>query len=215
MKTTFNILLLAFITILAACNNAEKPASADSTLNKISVDTVDLHQGPADKEEMLKQLQELKTAFVNKDKNKIASFLTFPLTDSTLVLFDIDSVFDNQRVKNGNLVTRQMFLDHFDRIYDYMNMEGFKDLFKYLDINGLKNKDLLELERRIPTEGCYYMYSIEIKDDEVALHYGTNSNEDYMKAHPDEEMVCGESASMWTFKLTGKKLKLISQMSAG
>lgn len=215
MKPSFKYLLFAIVTILSACNNAEKPVSAIDSTAKISVDTVDLHQGPVDKGEMIKQLQELKTAFINKDKNKIADFLTFPLTDTTLVLFDIDSVFDNQRIKNGNLVTRQMFMDHFDRIYDYINMEGFLGLFKNLDLNDLKNKDLVELERHIPTDGCYYMYSIQIKDDEVTLNYGTNSNEEYMKAHPEEEMVCGESTSMWTFKLIGKKLKLVRESVAG
>jgi len=64
-------------------------------------------------------------------------------------------------------------------------------------------------------EGCYHLYAIHIKNNEINISCGTNSNDDYRKAHPDEKEICDEYAQMWTFKFEDNKMKFLKHRIAG
>ncbi|QNK62799.1 hypothetical protein H7F33_20065 [Pedobacter sp. PAMC26386] len=172
--------------------------------------------GNSDKRALIiAELKQMQLAFRDKDVNKLENYFRFPLADSTLSLYEINEDFDLMRKANNGNISRDLFVKNFNDIYDYFQMGGFSDLFKAVDIAELKQKAELNSEHHVKDEGCYTFYRINIEGDIVNLQYGTNSDQEYRAAHPDEEEVCGESAFNWVFKLEGNQLRFVREMTAG
>lgn len=205
------ILSISMLLMLAACQNKNerKPAKA------VVTDTVEKKEMRNEREIIITELSKLKTAFAQKDKESILSYFNFPLADSSVNFFEVDSVFDKQRLENNGAITRGMFANAFDKIYTFTEMNEFNKLFKLLDIEELKDRDEISKDVHIKNDGCYYIYNIRIKGRKVMLQYGTNSDREYREAHPDEEEVCSEYAMMWAFELKGNKLKFLEHRIAG
>jgi hypothetical protein len=173
---------------------------------------------PADsnqKSRMIQELKKLKAAFDAKDKRRIADFFSFPIADSSLSFSRIESSLDEDINKNGGLVTRKIFEKHFTRIFEYFNMQEFSNLFKNLNIDILVNKNELHKERHLRNSGCYFNYSIAIEANEISVGFGTNSDENYWKKHPDAEIICEEYFSNWVFIFTNDHLVFNRMLFAG
>ncbi len=137
------------------------------------------------------------------------------MADTAVNFFEVDSLFDEKRRSNGGEITKEMFSGSFNRIYEMTDMLEFNTLFADVNLGLLRNQDQIKREKRPPNDGCFYIYLIAIKNDLVYFQYGTNSSDDYRKAHPDEEEICDEFAQMWTFKFDGEKLKFLTHRIAG
>ncbi|WP_316797766.1 hypothetical protein [Pedobacter frigidisoli] len=164
---------------------------------------------------LIAELGRFSSAIAKKDKQEILSYFTFPLTDTSVNFFEVDSLFDKQRQEHHGAITHSMFLNSFDSIYTLTEMNEFNNLFKTVDVNGLKTKDEISKEVHSKNEGCYFIYSITVRGNEVILKYGTNTDAEYMKAHPDEGEVCGEYAAIWIFKFDRQKISFLKHQIAG
>lgn len=211
-----NLLLIALSIILLSCNSG----SGVKTKTEVKPDTISVSQSNKNadstdkRESIISELNKFSDAVAKKDKATILSFFNFPLADSSVNFFEVDSVFDAKR-KLNNGITKEMFAHSFNTIYQQTDMTELNNLFKNLNTNDLHVKDKIDFTHKLYDDGCYYLYSIQINNDEVLISYGTNSNDDYRKAHPDEEEVCDEYAQMWIFRFDGNKLKFIKHRIAG
>ncbi|WP_133263219.1 hypothetical protein [Pedobacter changchengzhani] len=167
------------------------------------------------REKIISEIKKFRSAMTTKNKTEILSFFDFPLADSMVNFFEVDSLFDRKRKTNGGEITKEMFSGSFNRIYEMTDMLEFNNLFADVNLGLLRNQDQIKNEKRPPNDGCYYIYIIAIKNDLVYFQYGTNSSDEYRKTHPDEEEVCDEYAQMWTFIFDGEKLKFLTHRIAG
>jgi hypothetical protein len=203
--------LLLFILVSASCNldsGSGKNSAKDKVLQGQKAD-------PAQRELIIAELKQMELAFRDKDVNRIEKYFNFPLADTALSLYEVNEDFDLARKANGGKISRDLFIKNFNDIYDYFQMGDFSDLFKAIDLNELKGKNELTSEQHIKDEACYSLYEISIESDTVKLRYGTNTDEKYREAHPDQEEVCGEAAFNWIFKLEGSKLRFVREITAG
>ena len=211
-------ILIAMLGIFCfSCNNQNKLAEqdVDTIENTVKVDTNFVAPKPTDRDQLMLEIERFKKAFTTKNKTEILSFFNFPLVGSSVNFFEVDSLFDEKRKNNDGTITKEMFSGRFNRIYEMTDMVEFNDLFANMNLELLRNQDNIKKEKRSKNEGCYYIYMISIKNDLVYFQYGTNSNDDYRKSHPDEEEICDEYAQMWTFKFDGQKLKFLTHRIAG
>jgi len=206
--------LLLFVLISASCN-------LDSGSGKKADDAAKhkAQQGkktdPDQRDLIVAGLKQMALAFRDKDVNRIEKYFDFPLADTSLSIYEINEDFDLARKANNGQISRDLFIKNFNDIYDYLQLGDFSDLFKAINLAELKNKNELTGEQHIKDEGCYSSYLVSIEGDTVTLRYGTNSDEKYREAHPDQEEVCGEAAFTWIFKLEGNKLRFVREMTAG
>lgn len=215
MKKLISAML--FTLTFMACNESKKPT--ESTEKPIDTVQISQEEQPAktstDKEKLIAELNRFKLAIETKNKTELAGFFNFPVADSTLMIVDINDEFDKQRIENGNAITKKMFNDNFKRLYEYWDFDEFSNLFRFIKLSELNEKDKLEYVHKPDNEGCYFMYHIDVKGNEVTMSYGTNTNDEYLNKHPDEGEVCGEYLSAWVFDWDGKKLTFKKQVIAG
>jgi len=209
---------IIFVLILAFSACTERSGKDDGGAGSAGKGNHMLQTGPAaaDRKKLiiagLKQMQE---AFSDKDISQIEKYFNFPLAESTLSIYDLNEDFDQARKANGNKISRELFIRNFNDIYDYFQLGSFNDLFKAVKLDDLKHKNELSSENHTEDEGCYYLYRIKVEGDTVKLQYGTNSDQAFRAAHPDEEEICNEASFEWTFKLEGTQLRLVSELTAG
>ncbi|MCZ4224045.1 hypothetical protein [Pedobacter rhodius] len=207
MKKLITVMVIA--AIFMACSNPKKPQDTTKVAKEQST------EGLTDKEKLIAELNRFKLAVQTKDKNEITGFFIFPVADSALTVYDMGDEFDKQKVENGNAITKKMFIDNFNSLYSYLDFDEFSNLFRYLKINEITTRNSLSYEHKPKNEGCYYTYHIDVKNTEVTISYGTNTNDEYFKKHSDEAEVCSEYLSIWVFDWNGKKLVFKKQMVAG
>lgn len=212
----FCYIILVFILAFSACTerSGKDEGSAGSSgkgNNKFRSGTL----GADQKKLIIAELKQMQEAFGDKDINLIEKYFNFPLAESTLSIYDLNEDFDQARKANGNKISKELFIRNFNDIYDYFQMGSFNDLFKAVKLDDLKHKNELSSENHTEDEGCYSLYHLKIEGDTVKLQYGTNSDQAFRAAHPDEEEVCSESSFEWTFKLEGKQLRLVRELTAG
>jgi len=215
MQRTFLLSLLSIIFLSCRTDHKEK-LKADVKPDIAAI--VKPNQGPeniTEREKIIIELNKFSDAIAKEDKTVILSFFDFPLADSTVNFFEVDSIFDAERGVNNGAITKKMFANSFKTIYDKTDMIELNNLFNHLNTNDLEKKDRIDFASKEKDEGCYYLYSIHIKNNEINISYGTNSNDDYRKSHPDEEEICDEYAQMWTFKFADNKMKFLKHRIAG
>ncbi|MEO5911627.1 MAG: hypothetical protein ABIP95_12110 [Pelobium sp.] len=211
------VYLIPMILIFISCNSDKKNTqhNTDTVKNVIKADTISIVPKANNRENIISEIKRFRSAMTTKNRNEILSFFDFPLADTAVNFFEVDSVFDQKRKLHDGAITKEMFAGSFDRIYDMTDMLEFNNLFADMDLELLKDENSIKKEKRPPNDGCYYIYLISIKNNLVYFQYGTNSSDDYRKTHPDEEEVCDEYAQMWTFKFDGKHLKFLKHRIAG
>jgi len=209
-------LLIVATVGLWSCTQTVKEKSTTSNANDTAkVSLADNQPQIADsREKIIAELNKLSNAIAKKDKSVILSFFEFPIADSAVNFFEVDTVFDAKRQSNAE-ITKEMFSNSFNNIYELTEMAELNALFKYLNTADLIKKSHIDYTKETEDDGCSYLYGITIKGMEVYLNYGTNSNDSYRKKHPDEEEVCSEYGVNWGFKFDGEKLKFFQHRIAG
>lgn len=206
---------LFIIVLLGFCSCKQKVKVSDSTDTTTVLLPVQKPQTTNDREKIIVELNKFSDAIAKKDRSAILSFFNFPLADSTVNFFEVDSVFDAKRKLSNGAITKEMFSNSFETIYERTEMNEFNTLFNHINTNDLAKKSHIDYTKKAKDDGCIYLYGITIKGNDVYLNYGTNSNDDYRETHPDEEEVCGEYGVSWEFKFDGEKLKFFKHRIAG
>jgi len=167
------------------------------------------------KKKMLQELQNLKIAFKAKDKKGISKFFKFPLDDSTISVYGIDSKIDLEVQDNHGRLGEKTFEKHFNRIYEYFEMEEFNKLFQNLNTDSLLKKNNIKSEKHYKNKGCYHTYKASIEGNQIILTNASNSDEEYLEKHPNESMACAEHTSSWIFTFDGQNLYFKKLIEAG
>jgi hypothetical protein len=220
MFKILTILISAVLLVCFSCNNAETSKTySDSTVITGELAETGTKVG---RQTLIKELEKLKVIFASKDKEKIASIFSFPVSDTTLGIYIDDSLYLEQFRNNNDMTTRNMFLQFFPKIYESLQIEEVNQLFKYIDPKALIRKDTLQHEAHIKTNPCYKFYSITVEGNFITLSTGSGVNENYQSpslASGDElqensSELC-EHILWWVFKFDGEKLHFVKQHGAG
>lgn len=209
-------LILASLVCLSCTSESKKVThNTDAIKGVVKTDTIAVESKVDHRDQIISEIERFKNAINAKNKVQILSFFNFPLADISVSFFEVDSAFDAKRKLNDGKITKETFVGSFDKIYELAEMKEFKNIFSELDLIQLKIGDNYRKELRPVGDGCYYIYKISIEGDLVYMQYGTNSNDDYRKIHPEEEEICDEFAHMWTFKFDGNRLYFLTHRVAG
>lgn len=215
----FASFVFAFIVCtFISCNNlSSKQEHTDSATATAKDSSTAATTTPlSEREKLIKALQQLQQDVANRNKETIAAYFTFPVDNDVLQAYDVNESFDKQLTQNNHLVTRPLFLTHFDALYENLEMHGFSELFSHLQLEKLKDTTGIQTEENKATEVCAHFYSISIEGKEVTLQYGVYTNEAYTGKHSkDDPLECPEYAAFWTFTFMDGKLIFNRRQVAG
>ncbi len=217
MRHTF--IFLTVFGLLASCNSANTMKIASNTATVIQQSETTASK--TERQILIEELKRLQAIFASNDKEKIANLFSFPLSNETIGIYIDDTTFNSQLEKNGNKVTRAMFIRFYRDVSESLQIDQINELFRNLNIENLLNKDTLELEAIIKTEPCYHYWGIKTEKGLVTLTVGTNSNNDYKSKSISEDEIPENDSSIcehvlwWVFKFDGKKLYFENISGAG
>ncbi|WP_447635708.1 hypothetical protein [Flavobacterium microcysteis] len=217
MKKT--LMFLAVTGLLFSCNNTEKHSpSTETTIVKEQEDTT---ASKKERQILIGELERLQKVFSSNDKEKIADIFQFPVSGKTVEIYTEDNTFNAQYEKNGNKLTRAMFIHFFPQISESLQIGELNQLFERINLNELLQSDMVKNEAVIKTEPCYNFYSVKVEKDLVTLTLGINSNRDYKSKSvtegkmPENSSELCESVLWWVFQFDGKKLNFKNISGAG
>lgn len=201
--------------MLAACNNFDRPKTISNTQTEQQIDTT-----KSARHILIEELKKLQQIVASNDKEKIASLFKFPLSDTAFSIYLDDNTYNEQFKANDHKTTKAMFLQYFKNISENFWLDQLNNLFKYINVDSLLVKDILENDASVKTEPCYYSYKIEVIRDRVALRMKMNSNKNYKSKKSEDDIpensseIC-EHNFWWVFKFDGKQLYLENISGAG
>ena len=213
------LILLTIIGLLFSCNQYENKSETD----REEVNSKQLNDKIASKSErqiIIEELKRLQSILASNNKEKIADIFRFPINNENILYVDNED-FHEQLDKNGEKITKTMFISFYNDISESIQTEQINQLFKKLDITNLLSKDKLEYTEIIKTEPCHHFYGVTIENKLVTLTVGTNSNIDYKSKSTSEDEIPENDSSMcehviwWVFTFDGKKLLFKEITGAG
>lgn len=155
MRLKPKLFLTVFILFIFACHHADRPA-ATRRANLIAA------------------LKELRGRILSGDKAQISRIFSFPVGDSVFNPYIVDSPFLAQLGKNSNSITQGMFDQYFDKISGAVDLDRFKSLFSFIDLDSLKHRDSIDVDTVLATEGSSRIYWIHIQGDSlIDITYGS------------------------------------------
>ncbi len=149
--------------------------------------------------QMVNQLLALETALLKGDKQKVASFVTFPVADESLKLkVEIDG---EKEISIGQL-DKAAFIKYYGSIIT----PDLLELFRQLDLSQLKSKNGVTktIVPKSKSDFCQYSYEVNIEGAEVEITFLLNTRDDIQLSEDD---FCPEYAEFWTFEMVKGKLK--------
>lgn len=212
MKKTFEILAL-LIGLISCYNSNNVDVSSAEQLAKHETKT---DSNNANRKMLISELKRLHYAISTNDKEKIADIFEFPLSRKSFSFYVDDKSFYEQFKSNGNKITRAMFLEHYNAISESIWLEQLKNLFQFIAIDSVEQKETIEYEDYIETEPCFYSYQIELNKDIVTLRMKMKSNKNYQSKILSENNLPENSSEIcehdlwWIFRFDGKQLHLES-----
>jgi hypothetical protein len=114
-----------------------------------------------------------------------------------------------------------MFTGTFAEVSESLQIDQINQLFNYLSIEKLLNKDTLEYDAIIKTEPCYHFYKVTVEKQLVTLILGMNFNKDFKSKSlskdeiPENDSSICEYVRWWVFEFDGKQLHLKEILGAG
>ena len=158
---------------------------------------------------MISELRRFKKALRSADSKELCTFFSFPVScDSLATANFIDST-----LKESSSINADWMVKHFRSLLITDSDSMFCKLFDHVNLNALSKQDKIKKEVHIKGEGCYYNYSISIDGDKLELFYGTNTNEEMVT--DTDDMVCGEFAYIWIFRLVNNRMVFEKEFMAG
>lgn len=119
-------------------------------------------------------LKELRGRILSGDKEQIDRIFSFPVQDSVFHPYTGDSLFDTQLESSTGGLTRQFFDAHFDKISGAAELEGFKGMFSFIDLDSLRHADAIDVDTALADDPASRTYGIHIQNDSlVDISYGT------------------------------------------
>lgn len=205
------------VTIFS-CKNSDTSKVLSDTTAKQQTDTTETK---SERQILIEELKRLQGVFASNDKEKIADLFKFPISNETVGIYIDDSTFNAQLDKNGNKVSRAMFIRFYRDISEGLQIDQVNQLFRRLNIDNLLQRDTLNHEAIIKSEPCFHYYGVTVENNLVTLTLGLNSNRDYVSKNVSEEEVPENDSSVcehvlwWTFTFDRKRLQFKEITGAG
>jgi hypothetical protein len=204
------------VAALISCNNTENKTPSTNTTDTVITKTSGTDTVTPKGKVLENELKNFITTLTSKDPQKIKQLFTFPVSDSMLNIY-LDGTGNLLGYDNKGLITEEMFLKDFDKIYKFWMMDKvgeFTTLLKNIQLDPLnENKEINYDGPSDKTKPCRKHFSLQINNDIILFSYGYNSNPNFNKRNR-EEVIC-EADIIWEFKFDGKKLILIRQVAVG
>lgn len=157
------------------------------------------HPAATRRSNLIAALKELRGRILSGDKAQIGRIFSFPIPDSVFNPYVLDSPFLVQLGKNGNTITRGMFDQYFDKISGAVDLDRFRSLFSFIDLDSLQHRDSIDVDTVLANDGSSRIYWIHIQGDSlIDLTYGTGHCQT-----PDPNPTAAASAAKDTVQ-TGK-----------
>lgn len=223
MRLTLTFAFAAILLIFFGCHQPDRPANPPASR----------------RDALIAALKELRGRILSGDKERIGRIFEFPVPDGVFnPSFSADSVFQVQYEKNGNMLTQDLFNAHFQRISGAAELEAFKGLFSFVNLDSLEHRDSIDVDTALANEGASRIYWIHINNDSIVdISYGTGhcqtvvpdtagAGKDTARvvkdtanvvsgddSEEDDPSAC-EHTAIWEFSFDGKKLRLLRQTVA-
>ena len=211
------LILMTLLGLLLSCSNTDtKISTSDTTQHQSDTTTT-----KSERQFLIEELKRLQTVFASNDKEKIADLFGFPLSNETIGVYIDDSTFNAKLEKNGNKVTRAMFIRYYRDVSESLQIDQINQLFKKLNVDNLLQRDTLNHEAIIKSDPCFHYYGVTVENNLVTLTLGMNSNKDYKSKSASEDEILENDSSIcehvlwWTFTFDGKKLQFKGITGAG
>lgn len=211
---------LALAAMLFSCNNSaseKKAADADTSANATAATTTAEKYAPSPA--VLNALNNLKAVLVTRNKSSIADLFEFPMAAAVFRPYIDDSTFSEKYQAAGELLTKNLFLEYYDKIAKYSNLEDIIYGLEVLNVDSLRHTNEISKIFATKNEPCAFVYTITVEDEKVEMRFSINPNTNYVpskKATDEETDDTGcEYSSVWEFMFDGQRLKFLHQAAAG
>ncbi|MEJ7913165.1 MAG: hypothetical protein WKF70_08425 [Chitinophagaceae bacterium] len=211
------LILLTSLIVLHSCSDDVTDRIVDNS--SIGVQKIET-PNKAKRRLIIQELKTLQAVFSSQDKERIADVFLFPLAATKLEVLIDDSSYSRQLEKNGNKIPRSIFIDFYSQLHANLQLPEINEIFRFIDPQGLLQKDTVKIDLPAQNEPCYKYYSINIEEDVATLAFGNNSNRDYKSTKvttdlgEDPDEYC-EYASFRVFQFKNKKLLFVKHSAAG
>jgi hypothetical protein len=179
-----NFLLAGVVLTFSSCHQADHSA-ADHPAADHSVATGDT--SPVyDRATLVQALKELRGRILSGDKVQTGGIFKFPVSSMAFSPHINDHDFPQQEAEHGDSITRDMFNAYFETIDANVDLNEFRKLFIYLNLDDLLTKDQIEFDTIVSPE-CFRGYIIEIEANTlVSINYGLSTMINYPRKKPED-----------------------------
>lgn len=146
----------------------------------------------ADRKLFVDELRKLHAAFLASDSMALADFIPFPFKDSVAGNWIDDSGLGQELSRNGNVLTKDIFLKHYSVITEKLMIKEIHPVLKLADIDLLLKRDTIDYEIRPASSPCIQFYHIDVENDIAHIAYGysryanaAEDNDEEATAKPD------------------------------
>lgn len=216
MSKCLSILLFLFVSF--SCNGIGKKVDEQ---NKRLFEHSDLNFGSNEREDVIAELKRLKQILSSSDAEKIAGIFEFPIQQNVLPVYIEDDSFNNELENNGNNISKQMFVKHFDEISGSIGLVDINRLFQNILIDSLLHKDHLQIEAVDERQPCYNNYSLDMTAESIFLKITSNVNMTFKNSSLSQNDIPKNSSEFcehtitWFFKISSGKLIFQNISGAG
>lgn len=214
-----NIVFLTIFGLFYSCSQSNSKIAFRKGLSQTIQN--DTPSSKTERQKIIEELKRVQAVFLSNDAQKIADLISFPIPNERFGIYIDNEQFNEQLKKNGNKITRNMFTGTFAEVSVSLQIDQINQLFNYISVDKLLNKDNLEYDAIIKTEPCYHFYKVTVEKQLVTLIVGTNSNKDFKskslskdELQENDSSIC-EYTLVWVFEFDGKQLHLKEILGAG
>lgn len=162
---------------------------------------------------LIEALKEVRRLIASKDSQQIALMFRFPIAASYIPLSG-DSVFESEKARNGDQITRTLFLSGYGQFKQELQFEEMDSAYRKLDISRLLKADSVGIVDTAKSKVCIHGYSILIREDSLVYFEAFGNPASGYTGHGNEDPQCEEFLLEWEYVFDGKKLYLRSHSEA-
>ena len=205
MKLVPVICLLLFI---GSCGGPEpKRTLSDTAYDPVEETSTD---------QWITALRRFQQALINNDKDDMLDLFPFPIDENHFYnIVHADTLSESYAAKNDGKLSRPFVEKYFKTFYEASGIDDLNTVIHRINLDKLREHGLLEGKDRRKGEACYRHYSIKLSGNEATITFGENTSDEYLRAHPDEELPCTEYTYFLRLKLVNNRLSFTHIEMAG
>lgn len=200
------ILALALLAITSCTSPQSKPGRQATSAPGGTAET--------SREALVNAFRELQQRLADPSGASFAQAFAFPVADSVFYPYIDDKRFNQRYTAEGRQFSEKLFIEYFPHIAESMQLGEFRELFRQIQPERIRQQDSIYQTRSRNTEPCLEYYLVNRRGNEIEFSYGSDHNDAYQASVDDEGEVC-EWATIWFFRFDGKQLRFVRMFQAG